>query len=78
MKIDKHEMEILDSTGHTRITWDADKADEVTNARRTYDDLRAKGYRAFRVKKDGGEGEAMREFDPHAERMIMVPPLVGG
>jgi hypothetical protein len=73
-----HEMAVLDPTGHTRTTWDADKPDEVAAARRTFDELTGKRYRAFRVKKDGGEGEAMTTFDPHAEKMILVPPIVGG
>lgn len=78
MKIDKHEMEVLDVTGHTRVIWDEDKAAEVENARRTFDDLTKKGYKAFRVKKDGSEGEPMKSFDANAEKMILVPPIAGG
>lgn len=73
-----NEMEILDSTGHTRTTWDSSNQDEVAMAKKTHDELKKKGYRAFRVKKDGGEGEAMSLFDPDAEKMIMVPPIQGG
>lgn len=72
------EMLALDRTGDTRQIWDADKPDEVKAARDAYNALTAKGYRAFRVKKDGGEGEAMTSFDPHAEKMILVPALQGG
>jgi hypothetical protein len=73
-----HEMAILDPSGHTRTTWDADKPDEVATARRTFEELTGKRYRAFRVNKDGTEGSAMTTFDPHAEKMILTPPLVGG
>lgn len=72
------EMEVLDTSGHTKTTWDSEKTDEVRAARRTYDELTGKGYKAFRVKKDGGEGEPMKSFDPDAEKMILVPPIQGG
>lgn len=78
MNIGRHELDVLDPTGHTRITWDSDKRDEIENARRTFDELTKKGYKAFRVKKDGGEGEAMKAFDADAEKMILVPPIAGG
>lgn len=73
-----NEMAILDPTGHTRTTWDADKPDEVANAKRTFEELTGKRYKAFRVNKDGSEGSPMTTFDPHAEKMILVPPVVGG
>lgn len=50
------EMEVLDRTGHTRHIWDSEKADEVEAARTLYDSLTRKGYRAFKVKKNGDEG----------------------
>lgn len=73
-----HEMEIMDSTGHTKTTWDSDNNDEIVAARATFDRLTGKGYKAFKVKKDGGEGEPMRTFDPEAEKMILVPPVTAG
>jgi hypothetical protein len=73
-----HEMAVLDPSGHTRTTWDSSKPDEVAAARHTFNELVAKRYRAFRVKKDGGEGEPMTTFDPNAEAVILVPPVVGG
>ncbi len=72
------EMEILDATGHTRTTWDSDNETEVAAARSQYDTLTRKGYKAFRVKKDGSEGEPMKAFDPDAEKMILVPPVQAG
>lgn len=72
------EMFALDRTGDTRQIWDADKPDEVAAALAAFNSLTAKGYRAFRVKKDGTEGAAMTSFDPEAEKMILVPALQGG
>jgi hypothetical protein len=64
--------------GDTKLVWDAGNRDEVENARRTFDDLRAKGYLAFSVKKDGEKGEQIRKFDSDAQKLIMVPPMKGG
>ncbi len=72
------EINVLDPTGHTKHIWDADKPDEVEAAEALYDALVAKGYRAFHVKVTGGEGKRMDEFDPEAEKMILVPALRGG
>lgn len=72
------EMNIMDSTGHTKHIWDADKPEEVVAARELFNSLTKKRYRAFHVKKDGEEGKQMDAFDPEAEKMILVPPVVAG
>lgn len=70
---------VMDSTGDTKLIWDRNNADEVENARRTFADLKKKGHAAFRVTgTDGAKGEQLHEFDPNAERMIMVPQMRGG
>ena len=74
----RREMRVMDGTGDTKTIWDADNPDEVANARKTFDELRAKRYIAFRVNKLGNKGEQMNTFDPTAEKMILIPPLVGG
>lgn len=71
-------MEVMDQTGHTKHIWNSDNEAEVEAAEALYDSLTKKGYRAFHVKKDGEEGKRMDEFDPSAEKMIMVPQLKGG
>ena len=64
--------------GDTKLIWSSDQNDEVANARRTFNDLRAKGFSAFSVKGNGEKGAAVREFDPEAEKLIMVPQIAGG
>jgi len=71
-------MEIMDPSGHSKHIWDSESKDETKAARKLYDELTGKGYRAFHVKKGGEEGKRMDSFDPDAEKMIMVPPLRGG
>lgn len=73
------EMSIMSHEGDTKILWDKTVPAEVENAKRTFDDLRASGYLAFKVEgKDGRKGEVIRKFDPEAERLIMAPPMAGG
>lgn len=73
-----NEMLIMDRTGHTKTTWNVDDEDEIETARQMFDDLTAKGYSAFRVKGESDIGKRLKEFDPKAEAMILVPHLVGG
>jgi hypothetical protein len=65
--------------GHAEFRWDKkDKAD-VDAARKHFVELKAKGYSAFRVDpKSGDKGEVLKEFDEGAEKIIMVPPVIGG
>ena len=69
---------VMGKEGDTKVIWDASKPDEVESARRTFDDLKKKKYIAFKVKKDGSQGEVISEFDPDAEKIILAPPMSGG
>lgn len=71
-------MEIMDRTGDTKVIWDRSNEDEVENARRTFKDLKKKGYIAYAVKADGDKGKVVSEFDPEAEKLILTPALRGG
>lgn len=75
---EKRELIILDHTGDTKIIWDPDKPIEVEHARKTFDDMKAKGYLAYRVNAKGDKGEVLKRFDPEAEKMILAPQTVGG
>lgn len=75
----KHWMAITDETGDTKVMWSKDNEDEIENARRTFKDMKKKGYTAFRVEgKKGEAGAQMDEFDPDAERIIFTKPQAGG
>lgn len=71
-------MELMGPEGDTKLMWDKHSEDEVEAAKATFDKLRARGYLAFKAKKDGSQGEQMDKFDPKAERIIMSPPMQGG
>lgn len=67
--------------GDARISWNKGNEAEVASARRTFDELTgpAKGYSAFRVDSSGAStGARIREFDPDAESIVLVPRMVGG
>jgi hypothetical protein len=72
-----HEMIIPDHTGHTSVTWDPSKPEEVEVAESTFDDFTGKGYRAFRMDGDR-QGARMDHFDAKAEKVMFVPQLRGG
>ena len=74
----QRELIVLDATGDTKIIWDPDKSDEVETARATFNNLKKKGYLAYKVDRKGDKGEVIREFDPNAEKMILAPQTVGG
>jgi hypothetical protein len=71
-------MEIMDSSGDTKKTWDPDTPFEVEEARKSFDAHIAKGYVAFSVGDKGAKGQKIKKFDPDAGSLILVPPIVGG
>lgn len=71
-------MEVMDQTGHTSVTWDPTKPAEVSAAEEHFDALIERGYNAFAVEGDNQQGRRLREFDPKAGKIMMVPHLVGG
>ncbi len=74
----KGEMRIMGAEGDLKVIWDSEKEVEVKAAKKQFDELTGKNYLAFSVKKNGEQGEKMKEFNPEAEKMIMVPMLRGG
>ena len=71
-----NELKVLDPDGHTRTSWDVDEPAQVDEARRLFERLTGRGYRAFRV----GERETgvANAFDPKEKETLLVPPIRGG
>lgn len=69
---------VLDDTGDSRIQWDPASPEEVAKAQLRFDELKRKGYLAYKVNKRGDRGEVLQAFDPAAERIILHSPMVGG
>lgn len=72
------QLRILDKTGDLKFIWDHENEDEVEAARDTFEQRQKEGFTGFHVKKDGEKGKQMRRFDPKAEKIIMIPRMVGG
>lgn len=73
------EIRLMDRTGDTKIIWDPTKQAEVDTAKESFDRLvKKERYLAFAVNDKGDKGEQLREFDPRAGKLILVPPMVGG
>jgi len=70
--------EIMDHTGDVKKIWDPSKPVEVEDARTSFDNLTAKGYRAFKTNDKGDQGDQMKEFDASAGRVVFVPQMKGG
>lgn len=73
-----NEFKVLDPNGHTRTSWDTASPEEVENARRVFNDLMSRGYRAFRVDAGAGEGQPRSTFDPKDRETLLVPPIRAG
>lgn len=72
-------LRILDpKVGDIKLIWDSENEDEVELAKEQFKKARKKGFTAFEVEKKGKKGERIDEFDPEAERIIMIPPVAGG
>jgi hypothetical protein len=75
---EKHVHIELNDSGDSKHIWDEDNEAEVAAAKAIFDMLKKKGYVAYAVNKKGDKGEAMDEFDPSAEKMILAPQMKGG
>ena len=72
-------MRVMDpKAGDLKVAWDPENTDETDHARKTFDDMRAKGFVAYAVDRKGKKSEVVSAFDPEAEALILTPPVRGG
>ena len=74
------EMAILDKEhGDLKLIWDPENAEEVTAARKMFDDMRKKGHMAWDVGEKGRKGDnEIKQFNPSLEKIIITPPVKKG
>ena len=73
------ELRILDKdAGDLKVIWDKDNSDEVCAAESQFNSLTKKGFLAYSVTAKGEKGKMIKDFDPDAEKIIMIPKIVGG
>jgi len=68
---------VMDRTGDTRHTFDAQDRAAVTKAERRFMELTGAGFTAA-VRTGPGDQRVIRSFDPTAEETLFYPRLVGG
>ncbi len=66
-------MRILSQNGDDRLVWDRLVGDEVRDALKKFNELIAKGYRAYAATVDGKKGHRIDMFNHILEEIIMVP-----
>ena len=69
----EHELCVMTKEGDLKTIWDAENAEEVAAAKKQFDEMKKKGFMAYTVKKAGGKGEIMHEFDPEADASSATP-----
>lgn len=75
----RNAMAVMGERGDTKISWDPRVPAEVEAARRQFEFLtKEKRYAAFKMTVSGERDAMIREFDPAAERIILVPQMQGG
>jgi len=68
----------LDSSGDRRLVWRKESPDEVKEAKKAFREALAKGGLAYKVDEDGQRSSQIREFDPNAEEIVVMPMVTGG
>ena len=72
------EMKTLGRHGDIHVSWNTDNDKEVSTAKEMFYKKINEGWSAFREKLVGAKGDRIKEFDPEAQRIILVPPITGG
>lgn len=72
------EISALSKEGDTKHHWNKDDPAEVEVAKEVFASYKRQGYAAARMNPGGEAGEMIREFDPTAESLLMIPPIAGG
>ena len=74
------EIATLGRSGHVVTKWDETLPETVNEAKVTFDDLLGEGFTAFQTIAEAPTrpAEQIREFNPTAERIVMLPRFVGG
>jgi hypothetical protein len=72
------EMSVMGREGDLKVRWNSENPTEVEAAQTQFNQLRGKGYAAFRMNKDGTTGEQIDRFDARHESIILAPQMRGG
>ena len=71
-------LRILSKEGDSKFVWDKTNKAETAGAKAQFDAMKAEGYYAYTVGKDGKPDKLIQKFDKNLEAIIMTPHIVGG
>jgi hypothetical protein len=69
-------LKVLDSSGHSELTWAESDVCSVRAAEQRFAELRSKGYQPFVNR--SGEVVRTTTFEPGVAEVIFLRPIVGG
>ena len=78
---------IMGRSGDAKVAWDVAEPAQVETAMEKFKELKSMGYLSFRVAPENGGADRQLEayepsqidvFEPDAERILMIPPVMGG
>lgn len=75
---DNHVISTVNHHGDSRFSWDPANTDDVRGAEAHFNELKSKGYLAYRVQDGEKTPETISDFDAEAREIIMMPATVGG
>jgi hypothetical protein len=67
----------MDSKGDTQWQWDRETEVGLKESKQVFEKHFQGGFLAYMIDQ-ANEGTVIREFDPEAEKIVMVPPMAGG
>jgi hypothetical protein len=62
---------VLSDNGDDRLVWDRRNQKEVDEAKASFEDYMAKGYKAYVCRRDGKKGSKLESFDALLQEVIM-------
>lgn len=69
----------MKTAGDTKVIFDPENESEVEIAKEQFDSLIKKGFRAYKVDKEGKKtGSPIKKFKAEEGRYIFLPPIQGG
>lgn len=73
------QLRVLGASGDTKIEWNPKDKDETKEARKMFDKLvKTKSMTAWKIDRKGRKDKQLKEFDPSAGMILLVPPTKGG
>lgn len=74
----KHRLIIPDESGHRELAWTDLNEEELREAERAFNDAVTRGFVPHVPGTNGEPGTVIHRFEPNAEEIVLLRPLVGG